>query len=156
MKIKKLQVRPAIEALKGVKMQRIEDKALRRAVIAAYVRLLEIQGGIDRELDNLETATLGAYAAERKELESLRDDIQAAGSKEKAKAIADDIIARFGELLAAERAHKREALALLSVDTEGPDPIDRDAFIDAMAAQEWNFALLEAVYPLLAAKPAKE
>jgi hypothetical protein len=146
--MKKIQLRAAIDAAKTIKVTKIEDSNLRHRLITLNLHLLDEQEAFDKELRKLETVLLGAYEAKYKEVLKKRDDIAIELDPAKKKELTEDILRNYPEVLAAERAYRRQAVEAGDKEIK-TDLIPRAAFIDAMTAQDWDFAHLEDIHPLL-------
>lgn len=146
--MKKIQLRAAIDAAKTIKVTKIEDSNLRHRLIAINLNLLDEQEAFDKELRKLETVLLGAYEDKYKEVLKKRDDIAIELDPAKKKELTEDILRNYPDVLAAERAYRRQAVEDGDKEVK-TDLIPRAAFIDAMTAQDWDFSRLEDIHPLL-------
>jgi len=147
--MKKSEIRPALAALKSVKMAKIEDKDFRNSLITDHVFLLGQQKALEAQAKDLETAHLGAYEEERNKVAELQQNLQAESDPAKQKALAAEINSHK-ELFSAVVAYNKAVEALASETVELPKPISSDAFIKGMEGQDYDLALVEAVFPMFA------
>ena len=149
--MKKIQVRASLEALKTIKMAKIENKTIRNTLIKDHMALLDEQDRIDRDLRKLETAMLSGYKPEqRKALADRQDAVSVEPDAAKRAEMSRAILVDFSDLLAAQRAYNREAVRMSDKPvTCKLDLLPRDAMLAELDAQDFDFALLENIYPLL-------
>ena len=147
--MKKSEIRPALAALKSVKIHSIEDKDFRNSLITDHVFLLGQQKALETQVKDLETAHLGAYEEERNKVAELQQNLQAESDPAKQKALASKINSHK-ELFSAVVAYNKAVEALVSEPVELPKPISVDAFIKGMEGQDYDLSLVEAVFPMFA------
>ena len=145
--MKKSEIRPALDALKGVRMPKIEDKAFRNALISDHIFLLGEQKKLEADAKDLEIAHLGAYEDERNKVAELQQKLQAEKDPEKRQALTDEINSHE-ELFKAIVAYNREVNDLASQEIQIPRPIRADDFVAAMEGQDYDLSLVEAVFPM--------
>lgn len=151
--MKKKNIRTVLDALKTIKMPKIEDKALRNGIINDHFTLLKAWDKYERDAKNLETAYLGSYDEERQKVNELQSKLQTSlDRKEQAELVRE--INSHDDLIKAIAAHNKalEALGEEEVEIKG---IDRDKFMDEIAKQDFDLGLIEALYPMFIIKEDK-
>ena len=144
--MKKKEIRPALEALKKIKMPAIEDKALRNGVITTHLALLKEQRKYEKEIADYEEAHLGSYAEEREELGKIQREMAATKDREKREDLAKKYNSHTG-LFDAWEAFNKAADALGDECVDVPT-IPQDAFIEQIQKQDFDLGQIEALYPL--------
>ena len=145
--MKKSEIRPALNALKGIRMPKIEDKEFRNALISDHIYLLGEQKRFEDDIKDLETAHLGAYEEERNKVADLQQRLQAEKDPEKRQALTDEINSHE-ELFKAIVAYNKAVEALACEEVQLPSPIKADDFVAGMEGQDYDLSLIEAVFPM--------
>lgn len=144
--MKKIEIRNALNALKKIKMPKIEDKDLRNAIIKDHFALLGESKKYDAAVEDFRTAYLGAYEAELAEVQKLQDSIRTEADPQKQKSIADEINSHK-ELFDAIHAFEK-AVDDLGKETVEVELIEGEKFIEEYQKQDYDFTVVEALYPM--------
>lgn len=147
--MKKSEIKRALDALKSVKIHSIEDKAFRNDLISDHIFLLGQQKAFESDIRDLETVHLGAFEEERREVAEIQQQMQAEPDPAKQRELAAKVNAHT-ELIKAVGEHNKAFYELGQQEIEVPHPITADAFIKGMEGQDYDLALVEAVFPMFA------
>ena len=144
--MKKKQIRAALDALKTIKMPKIEDKALRNGIINDHYTLLKEWDRYERDAKILETVHLGPFEEELKEIGKLQQKLQTSTDRKEQLDLVQEIN-DHEDLIKATNVHKKavEDLGEEEVEING---IDHDKFMEEIAKQDFNLGLIEALYPM--------
>ena len=145
--MKKSEIKPALEALKEIKMPKIEDKDLRNELIENHFALLDAGKKLDAAIEAKKTVFLESYKEEENEMSELQNKINAAADREEAREIAKEINAHR-DYRAALRLYNEDLERLLKEEIDGLKPIDRVKFMEAIEKQDYKLSWVEALYPL--------
>ena len=147
--MKKSEIKRALDALKTVKIHSIEDKAFRNDLISDHIYLLGQQKAFESDIKDLETVHLGAFEDERREVGELQQKMQMEPDPAKKRELAAQVNAHT-ELIKAIGEYNKAFYELGQQEVEIPKPIAADAFIKGMEGQDYDLALVEAVFPMFA------
>ena len=144
--MKKKEIKIALDALKTIKMPKLEDKETRNGIIADHFNLLGEQKKYEADIEALRTAHLGAYEAEQKEIQELNQELQSELDRVKQ-----------AELMRKINSHKEYSEAVLAfskaieelgneeVEIKG---IDHEKFMEQIEKQDYDLGLIESLYPM--------
>ena len=146
--MKKFEIKSALDALKKIKMPKIEDKDLRNVLIENHYVLYDAGMKYDAAIEREKDVLLGAYKEEQQVIEDLQRKLQMSesGSDEQR-----DIIR---ELNSHEDYYKAVAklnekiIALGKENIDGLKKVDREKFMQELEKQEYDFNIVEGLYPL--------
>lgn len=144
--MKKKEIKPALDAIKTIRMPLIENKELRNALINIHLFLLKEQKKLEMELQDLQTVHLAPYEKERNRIGELQQQLAAEKEPAKKQAIIDEINS-FTELLAAINAFNKDQYDKLEEDVE-IKPVSLDRFVEEYQKQDYEPSVVEALYPL--------
>ena len=146
--MKRSEIKPALDALKEIKMPKIEDKALRADLIANHFALLDAGRKLDAMVEDKRTVFTEAYKEEAQVIQDLQNKFNESEDAEEKKAIAKDINSHK-DYLKAINDFNEEVGKLYAEEVSGLKPIDREKFM-AEAEKMDNFKLswVEALYPM--------
>lgn len=147
--MKKSEIKRALDALKTVKIHSIEDKAFRNDLISDHIFLLGQQKAFESDIKDLETVHLGAFEEERREVAEIQQQMQGEPDPAKQRELAAKVNAHT-ELIKAIGEYNKAFYELGQQEIEVPKPITADAFIKGMEGQDYDLALVEAVFPMFA------
>ena len=148
--IKKKEIRPALDALKTIRMGKIEDKDFRNKVITIHLKLLAEQKKFESDYSDMRTAFLASYKDEQAKVVELQEELRLERDPVKHAEIANEI-----------RTHKDylEAVKDFNEQTEQEgekevkiDAIDMDKFVEEYQKQDYDMGVVEALFPLFATK----
>lgn len=144
--MKKKDIRPALDALKPIKLQKIEEKKLRKTIVSNYVALVVAWNAYEERRKALEEAHLGAYEKQREEVANLQQELQTETDRNKQRELLRQIN-KNTELFAAVKEFNKdiESLGNEEVDITG---IPQDEFIEEIQKQDFDLGIIEALYPM--------
>ena len=150
MKIKKKQIRPALDALRSIKLQKVKDTKMRKAIVGTYVDLTAAWHEFESKRKAIEEAQLDAYSDEREEVGRLQQELQVETDRFRRKDLLSEINGHK-ELFAAVRDYNRD------IDTLGNEEVEisgisKEKFLAAIEDQEYDLGILEAIHPLYIVK----
>ena len=144
--MKKREIRPALDALKTIKMPLIEDKELRNLIIRDHFQLLGEQKRYSSDFEDARTATLSGYEKDQEEVVKLDAQLRGETDAEKQKAIIAEIEKHKGYLDAVKMFN--ETAAKMGEEEVEIEHIDADKFIAEYQKQDYDMGVVEALYPL--------
>lgn len=145
--MQKKEIRAALDALKEIKMPKIEDKALRNDLIANHFALLDAGKKHDATVEDKRTVFLAAYKDEETEIGELQQKLQISQDPAEARELSAQILSHKDYRLAA-RAFNEEVDALGKEEVPGLKKIDREKFMAEIEKQDFKLSWVEALYPL--------
>lgn len=144
--MKRREIRPALDALRTVKMTQIEDKELRNRVISDHLKLLGEQRKFDSEVDDLRTVFLDSYKKEQDIVQRLNERLRAEKDLARQKDLAGEINQHSKYLDAVKEYNERiDELGNIEIEIE---PIDMEKFIAEYQKQDYDMGVVEALYPM--------
>lgn len=148
--MKKSEIRAALDALKEIKMPKIEDKELRSALIANHFALLDAGRKLDAMVEDKRTVFTEAYKEEAQAVQDLQNKFNETEDQEERKAINKEILAHK-DYLKAINDFNDEVNKLYAEEVTGLKPIDHEKFLSETEKMD-NFKLtwIEAMYPMFA------
>ena len=144
--MKKKEIKVALDALKTIKMPKIEDKDLRNGIISDHFKLLGEQKNYEADIEKLRTVHLGAFEEEQKEIQELNQELQSELDRVKQ-----------AELMRKINSHKKyaeavnafskavEELGNAEVEING---IDHAKFMEQIEKQDYDLGLIESLFPM--------
>lgn len=151
--MKKKNIRTALDALKTIKMPKIEDKELRNGIINDHFTLLKAWDKYEKDVKNLETAHLGPFEEERQKVGELQQKLQTTTDRQEQLELSQEINSHEDLFKAINAYHK--AVSDLGEEEVKIKGMDRDKFMDEIAKQDFNLGLIEALYPMFTIKEDK-
>lgn len=144
--MKKKQLRIALDALKTIKMTKIEDKPLRNDIIDNHFAMLGEWERFEKAAKKLETVHLGSFEDERREFDELQQRMHTCIDRKEQWEIMREINSH-GELRKAIGEYNK-AFAELAEEEVEIKLIDRQKFMEEIAKQDFDLELIEALYPM--------
>lgn len=161
----KSEIRPALEAMRGIEINKIKKDSLRAGIEKLFFRLSDARRKMDAAIENLRELYLDKFKKQEGDAPSEFDVIERLQAKlavaegDEARSISREILSHekyFDE----QNAMNKKITDLLKEQVEGIEPINRADFMEAMKGQEkFTLAWVEAMYPCLTGeetKPKKE
>lgn len=144
--MKKREIKPALNALRTVKMPKIEDKDLRNALIKNHLFLLGQGKKYDAAIEDLRVAHLGPYDAELKEVQEMQNQLNQESDAAKRKELVEKINSHTDLLEAINGFNK----AINDLDNEEVDvpSIDGEKFAEEYGKQDYDCGVIEALFPM--------
>lgn len=155
----KSEIKAALEALKNIRMPKIDDKALRNDLIENHFTLLEIGKKTEAKLEDIRKVSFSAFEEDQNRIEELQKDFQGAESEAERKSILREINS-FKDYQKAQKDYYKLVDEVNHEEVEGLKKIDRKKFMEEIQKQDYSLAWVEALYPLFVLgtteKPAKK
>lgn len=153
--MQKKEIRAALDALKEIKMPKIEDKALRNDLIANHFALLDAGKKHDAAVEDKRTVFLAAYKDEEAEVGEIQQKLQITQDPVESRALAEQFLSHK-DYRFATRAFTDEVDALGKEEVPGLKKIDREKFMAEIEKQDFKLSWVEALYPLFVLEEKKE
>jgi len=144
--MKKKELKAALDALKQIKLPKIEDKELKNAIIKDHFAMLGAYKKFEDDIQNCQTVHLEPYKEERAEVEALQQKLNSETEQEKKQAIINeieshtDLIKAIGEF--------NEAVNKLAEEEVEITPLDHSKFMEAMDSQDFGLDVIESLFPM--------
>lgn len=145
--MQKKEIRAALDALKEIKMPKIEDKALRNDLIANHFALLDAGKKHDASVEDKRTVFLAAYKDEETEMGEIQQKLQISQDPVEVRELSAQILSHK-DYRAAARAFNEEVETLGREEVPGLKKIDREKFMAEIEKQDFKLSWVEALYPL--------
>lgn len=146
--MKKREMKAALEAMKAVRVPKIENKQLRNRFIEVHLKLLGEEKKYESEMEDAHIVFLSAYAEEQEKVVKLQEELRVERNRAKQEAIAAEIAAHADYLDAVKEFNKRaEEMGREVVEIE---PIDMAEFIEEYGKQGYDPSVVEGLFPLFA------
>lgn len=145
--MKKHEMKAALEALKKIKMPAIEDKGLRNSIITDHLTLVRAQKRYEKDVRDLDTVHLAAYAEEREKVTDLQRQLQIEKDPAKAREIAAEI-ETHKDLFAAVRDFNKSVQELGEEEVEIHGVPEAD-FLEELQKQDFDLGQIEALESML-------
>ena len=145
--MQKKEIRAALDALKEIKMPKIEDKALRNDLIANHFALLDAGKKHDAAVEDKRTVFLAAYKDEEAEVGEIQQKLQITQDPVESRALAEQFLSHK-DYRFATRAFNDEVDALGKEEVPGLKKIDREKFMAEIEKQDFKLSWVEALYPM--------
>lgn len=145
--MKKKEIQLALNALKQIKMPKIEDKAIRNAIISNHLKLLGLSRKFNADFEDMRTVFLAQYEEEQTVVQKLQAELLQTSDK-----------ARREELVKTIESHKdyleavkdfNDKAAKLGEEEVEIEVIDGSKFVEEYQKQDYDLAVVEALYPML-------
>lgn len=145
--MKKKEIKPALDALKSIKIPKIEDKDVKTAIIKNHLKLLAEQKKLEGELEDLQKAYLGPYEDQRNAFAELQQKFNAEKDEAERQKLVDQMNS-YTELISALNSLNKDQYEKLEEDVE-VELIDMDKFVEEYQNQDYDLTVVEALYPML-------
>lgn len=145
--MKKSEIKPALEALKKIKMPKIEDKALRNLIIEDHFVLLAEQKKFEEANNDDQTVRLAGFEDDQKAIKELQDKFNLAENDAERRDINRKILAYKDYFRAVEDLNK-------AINDRGKEEfgglkkVDHEKFMEEIQKQDFDLGIIEALYPL--------
>lgn len=144
--MKKKEMNSALEALKTIKMPKIENKELRNLVIKDHLQLLGEKRKYEAGIEDLRIAFLEAYSGEQDEVVDLQGKLRVERNPAKQMELMDEIAKHKDYLEAVKEFNtKTEKMGNEEIEIE---PIPMDEFVSEYQKQDYDMGVIEALYPM--------
>ena len=147
--MQKKEIRAALDALKEIKMPKIEDKDLRNNLIDNHFTLLDAGKKVDAEVEKKRTVFLEAYKDEEQGVQEHQNKINEASTRDEQIELSKELRTKHKGYLDAVKDFNEDVNKLYKENVEGLKPIDREKFMDAIKEMDnMKLSWVEALYPL--------
>lgn len=153
--MKKSDINSVLPALRKVRLDKVEDKDLRKLLVDDTIALARAERVLNDDITDAR-APLDAYKEEAQEVERLRSEMLTSSDAEEQKQIAREINSHTA-YFAAQREVEDRLNDILRGEVEGVKPLDLDAFRAATEKADVTLDQFAALVPLFdEAKPKKK
>ena len=147
--MKKSEIRVALDALKEIKLPKIEDKDIRNTIIENHFILLDASRKVDEKVEDNRKVFLAAHKAEEKAVNELKAKIVEATNRDNKVALSKELREKYQCYFDAVDEFNESVDKLYAEEVPGLKPIDREKFIEELKnMDDFNLAWVEALYPL--------
>jgi len=144
--MKKRELRKVLDALRVVKMTKIENKDLRNKIIGVHLQLLAQFKKYDADLEDARIVFLSAFGEEQEVVAKLQEQLRVEPDRSRQAELAKQIAEHSDYLDAVKAANdKADALGREEITIE---PISLDDFIAEYEKQGYDPAVVEGLFPL--------
>ena len=144
--MKKKEIKPALNALKTIKMPRIEDRDLRNAIIKNHLFLLGQGKKFDAAVEDLRSVHIGPYDQELQEVQAMQNQLNQETDAGKRKELVEKINSHT-DLLEAINAFNKAVMDLENEEVE-VSLIDGEKFAEEYGKQDYDANVVEALFPM--------
>lgn len=152
--MKKSEIKAALDALKEIKMPKIENKELRNALIENHLTLLDAGRKVDAAAEDQRKVFLEAYKEETREIENLQQKLRTEDDPAEQRSIAREINSHK-DYYEATRDLNERVEKLYAEEVPGLKKIDRTKFSEEIQKQDFKMSWFEGLYPMFE-EPAAE
>ena len=144
--MKKRELRKVLDALRVVKMTKIENKDLRNKIIGVHLQLLAQFKKYDADLEDARIVFLSAFGEEQEVVSKLQEQLRVEPDRSRQAELAKQIAEHADYLDAVKAANdKADAMGREEITIE---PISLDDFIAEYEKQGYDPAVVEGLFPL--------
>lgn len=155
--MQKKEIRAALEALKEIKMPKIENKALRGDLIDNHFTLLDAGKKADAEVEKNRTVFLEAYKDEEQEVQEIQNKINESTSREEQIELSKELRTKHKGYLDAVKGFNENVNKIYDEEVKDLKKIDREKFMEAVKEMDnMKLSWVEALYPLFVLEEKKE
>ena len=151
----KSEIRAALEALKTIRMPKIEDRGLRNDLIDNHFVLLEVGRKTEEKLADTRKVCFSPYEEDQAKLEELQKEYNGAESESDRRRIIREMNS-FTEYNKAQREYYKLVESVNQEEVEGLKRIDRKKFMEEIQKQDYSLEWIEALYPLFVLEETKK
>ncbi len=144
--MKKSDINSVLPALRKVRLDKVDDKDLRKLLVDDTIALARAERILADEIEDARSV-MGAYKEEAQEVERLRSQLLTSADAEEQKQIAREINGHTA-YFAAQRAFTERQEEILRQEVEGVQPIDLDTFRAATEKADITLDQFAALVPL--------
>lgn len=152
--MKKSEIKAALDALKEIKMPKIEDKELRNALINNHFALIDAGRKVDATAEDARKVFLEAYKEEQEKIEALQQKLRTEDDPKEQRAISREIDSHK-DYMDAVKALNEKLVKLYEEPVEGLTRIDRVRFSEEIQKQDFKMSWFESLYPMFVLEKAK-
>lgn len=155
--MQKKEIRAALDALKEIKMPKIEDKELRGDLIDNHFTLLDAGKKADAEVEKNRTVFLEAYKDEEQEVQEIQNKINESTSREEQIELSRELRTKHKSYLDAVKGFNENVNKIYDEEVKDLKKIDREKFMKAVKEMDnMKLSWVEALYPLFVLEEPKK
>lgn len=144
---RKSEIKPALDALKEIKVHKFEDKDIRNLLIDDHFILLDAGKKLDAKVEDMRKVFIESYKDEEQAVQDLQTKVNEATGREEQIALAKQLRTEHKDYLDAVKEFNENVNKLYAEEVE-VKPIDRDKLMDELKKQDIQLSWVEALYPL--------
>ena len=145
--MKKSEIKPALDALKEIKINKFEDKEIRNLLIDDHFALLDAGKKLDAKIEDMRKVFIESYKDEEQAVQDLQTKINEATVREEQIELSKQLRAEHKDYLDAVKDFNEQVTKLYSEGVE-VKKIDREKLMDELKKQDLKLSWVEALYPL--------
>lgn len=146
--MKKREMKATLEAMKVVRVPKIENKELRNKFIRVHLKLLKEEKKYEDEMEDAQVVFLSAYGEEQAKVGKLQEAMRAETNRAKQEEIAREI-ETHSEFLDAVKEFNEKA-AEMGREVVELEPLDMAEFVEEYEKQGYDPGVVEGLFPLFA------
>lgn len=152
--MKKSDINSVLAALRKVRLDKVEDKDLRKLLVDDTIALARASRDLENDIHDA-GSVMDAYKEEAQEVERLRSLLLTSADAEEQKQLAREINGHTA-YFAAQRAFTERQDEILRQEVEGVKPLDLDAFRAATEKADITLDQFAALVPLFGEPKAEK
>lgn len=145
--MKKSDIKPALEALKEIKINKFEDKEIRNTLIDDHFALLDAGKKLDAKIEDMRKVFIESYKDEEQAVQDLQTKINETTVREEQFELSRQLRTEHKDYLDAVKDFNEQVTKLYSEEVE-VKKIDREKLMDELKKQDLKLSWVEALYPL--------
>ena len=145
--MKKSEIKPALEALKEIKVHKFEDKEIRNLIIGDHFALLDVSRTLDAKIEDMRKVFLESYKEEEQIIQDLQTQIGEASTRAEQIELSQKLRQEHKGYLDAVKAFNEQVAELYSEEFE-IKPVDREKLMNELIKLDLKLSWVEALYPL--------
>ena len=145
--MKKSEIKPALDALKEIKINKFEDKEIRNILIDDHFALLDAGKKLDAKIEDMRKVFIESYKDEEQAVQDLQTKINEATVREEQIGLSRQLRKEHKDYLDAVNDFNERVAKLYSEEVE-VKKIDREKLMDELEKQDLKLSWVEALYPL--------
>lgn len=145
--MKKSEIKPALDALKEIKINKFEDKEIRNILIDDHFALLDAGKKLDAKIEDMRKVFIESYKDEEQAVQDLQTKINETTVREEQIELSRQLRKEHKDYLDAVKDFNEQVTKLYSEEVE-VKKIDREKLMDELEKQDLKLSWVEALYPL--------
>lgn len=145
--MKKSEIKPALDALKEIKINKFEDKEVRNILIDDHFALLDAGKKLDAKIEDMRKVFIESYKDEEQAVQDLQTKINETTVREEQIELSRQLRTEHKDYLDAVKDFNEQVTKLYSEEVE-VKKIDREKLMDELEKQDLKLSWVEALYPL--------
>lgn len=145
--MKKSEIKPALDALKEIKINKFEDKEIRNILIDDHFALLDAGKKLDAKIEDMRKVFIESYKDEEQAVQDLQTKINETTVREEQIELSRQLRTEHKDYRDAVNDFNEQVTKLYSEEVE-VKKIDRKKLMDELEKQDLRLSWVEALYPL--------